>query len=100
MAGPVVPWEHAAGPEEVEELDEELEDLLLTRTGSGPAAALAFGPMSRGWCKGMLLYTRLGAGTNKIYAGGWNSGTRYGQGCDELIGEGGNRTRNLPCVNR
>ena len=71
MAGPVVPWERGTPSEEDEELVEELEDLLLTRTGSGPAAALAFGPMSSGWCRGMLLYTRLAAGTYKIYAGGW-----------------------------
>ena len=74
IAGPVVSLEHGAGPEEVEELDKALEDLLLTRTGSGPAAAFAFSPMSKGWCRGMLVYTRLAAGTYKIYGGGWEVG--------------------------
>ena len=71
MAGLDVPWEHGTASEEDEELDEELEDLLLSR--SGPAAALAFGPMSRGWCRGMLLYTRLAAGIHKM-TGGWEVG--------------------------
>ena len=74
MAGLVVPWEHGTPSEGDEELGEELEALLLTRNGSGLAATFAFGPMSRGWCRGMLLYTRLAAGTYKIYAGGWEVG--------------------------
>ena len=70
MAGPVVPWEHGTASEEEEELDEALEELLLTR--SGPVA-LAFGPMSRGRWMGMPLHTRLAAGTHKM-TGGWEVG--------------------------
>ena len=96
----MVPCEHGALSEEDEELDEELVDLLLARIGSGPAAALAFGPPLRGWCREMLLYTRLAAGTHKIYAGPWEVVNPIPQECVQLIGDGGNRTRNLPGVNR
>ena len=61
---------------EEDKLDKELEDPLLTLSGSGPATTLAFTPMSRGWCRGMLLYTRLAAGTHKVCAGGWEVGNR------------------------
>ena len=40
---------------EEDKLDKELEDPLLTLSGSGPATALALSPMLRGWCGGMLL---------------------------------------------
>ena len=71
MAGAGLASGEAAAPSEEDEFDKELEDPLVTLSGSGRATALAFSPIFRGWCRWMFLWTRLAASIHKICAGGW-----------------------------